>query len=178
MMVLEKIHMSNHKRFHPSLEEYSEEERDLIISMYEKYHKYDVDMQKEVNKSYRAANAIVALGKKGAKYCEINTEVIGVSELHTKIVTEGETQEESGEISTEGNNLKEEEVTCVSGKSRSHTPESDISLETNEKLTESFDPEDTKEKVDNNNVSAPTVTKRSQMNTRAKTAASAATVSV
>lgn len=41
------------KRFHPSLEEYSEEERDLIISMYEKYHKYDVDMQKEVNKSYR-----------------------------------------------------------------------------------------------------------------------------
>lgn len=57
------------KRFHPSLEEYSEEERDLIINMYEKYHKYDVDMQKEVNKSYRAANAIVALGKKGNK-CE------------------------------------------------------------------------------------------------------------
>lgn len=41
------------KRFHPSLEEYSEQERDLIINMYEKYHKYDVDMQKEVNKSYR-----------------------------------------------------------------------------------------------------------------------------
>lgn len=42
------------KRFHPSLEEYSEQERDLIINMYEKYHKYDVDMQKEVNKSYRS----------------------------------------------------------------------------------------------------------------------------
>ncbi|XP_053651652.1 uncharacterized protein [Cherax quadricarinatus] len=166
------------KRFHPSLEEYSEEERDLIISMYEKYHKYDVDMQKEVNKSYRAANAIVALGKKGIKHCDINAEAITVSELTTKVNNEGEAQEENLEVSTESNSLREEEVTCVSGKSRSHTPESDISLETNEKLSESFDAEEMREKFENNNVSPPLATKRSQMNTRAKTAATAATVAV
>lgn len=66
----------------------------------------------------------------------------------------------------------------ISGKSRSHTPESDISLEANEKLSESFDAEDTREKFENNNVSVPVPTKRSQMNTRAKSAASTATVAV
>lgn len=166
------------KRFHPSLEEYSEEERDLIISMYEKYHKYDVDMQKEVNKSYRAANAIVALGKKGPKPCDASTDVIGVCDLTTKITPEGDLPEESREVSTECNNVKEEEGTFISGKSRSHTPDSDISLEANEKLSESFETEDTREKVENNNMSIPQLTKRSQMNTQAKTAASATTIAV
>lgn len=41
------------KRFHPVLEEYSEQERDMIIINYEKQYKYDVDRQKEVNKSFR-----------------------------------------------------------------------------------------------------------------------------
>ncbi|CAL4187164.1 unnamed protein product, partial [Meganyctiphanes norvegica] len=108
------------KRFHPSLEEYSEEERDLIINMYEKYHKYDVDMQKEVNKSYRAANAIVALGKKGNK-CEFPS---GAHSSSSGVVV-GKTTGDSDtmgqdEAAAEGVNTPINLVTTTHGHSSSH----------------------------------------------------------
>lgn len=163
------------KRFHPSLEEYSEEERDLIISMYEKYHKYDVDMQKEVNKSYRAANAIVALGKKGAKHCDIAAVIAGSNGLTGKAGAEVEGHDEGADVVvSEACAVKEEEAHHAQGKSRSHTPDSEISLEANEKLSDSFDAEEGREKLDNNNITAAQLSKRSQMNTRAKAAAAAA----
>lgn len=165
------------KRFHPSLEEYSEQERDLIINMYEKYHKYDVDMQKEVNKSYRAANAIVALGKKGAKHCDTSTEAASVNDLNLKITAEGDGQDESKEIS-EASSQKEEESLCISGKSRSHTPESDVSLEASEKNPEKFESEDSRENAKNNNITTAQLQKRSSVSMRSKTATSATTVTV
>ncbi|KAK4297978.1 hypothetical protein Pmani_029639 [Petrolisthes manimaculis] len=165
------------KRFHPSLEEYSEQERDLIINMYEKYHKYDVDMQKEVNKSYRAANAIVALGKKGIKHCETTAEVTCTSDLNVKATTDVDGIEENKEVG-DGTLLKEEESACNSGKSRSHTPESDVSLETNEKFPESSEPGYAKEKLENNNISTAPHGKRNQINSRSKSAASTTTVVV
>ncbi|KAG0724961.1 Protein tramtrack, alpha isoform [Chionoecetes opilio] len=165
------------KRFHPSLEEYSEQERDLIINMYEKYHKYDVDMQKEVNKSYRAANAIVALGKKGSKHCDTNPEATSASDLSLKVTAEGDAPEETKETS-EASGQKEEESLCVSGKSRSLTPESDVSLEASERNPEKFESEDTRENVKNNNVSTAPLPKRSAVSMRGKTSASATTVTV
>lgn len=41
------------KRFHTVLDDYTEEERDMIIKNYEHQYKYDPDMQKEVNKSFK-----------------------------------------------------------------------------------------------------------------------------
>ncbi|XP_064121450.1 modifier of mdg4-like isoform X1 [Macrobrachium nipponense] len=166
------------KRFHPSLEEYSEEERDLIISMYEKYHKYDVDMQKEVNKSYRAANAIVALGKKGAKQNEAVTDVpttTGTNGVAAKQETVEQEAHDEGESATENIHIKEEAATSSACKSLSHSPESEVSSEGNDKGTETS--EEPREKVNNNNVSVAPPVKRSQMSTRAKTA-TATTVSV
>ncbi|XP_068230207.1 longitudinals lacking protein, isoforms H/M/V-like isoform X2 [Palaemon carinicauda] len=178
------------KRFHPSLEEYSEEERDLIISMYEKYHKYDVDMQKEVNKSYRAANAIVALGKKGAKHNEATAEIpttTGTNGVTTKqemgsniAAAKPETVEpeahDDRESAAENINVKEEDVATSSAcKSLSHSSEIEVSSEGNDKGTETN--EEPREKVNNNNVAVAPQMKRSQMNTRAKTA-TATTVSV
>ncbi|KAK8405401.1 hypothetical protein O3P69_001740 [Scylla paramamosain] len=165
------------KRFHPSLEEYSEQERDLIINMYEKYHKYDVDMQKEVNKSYRAANAIVALGKKGAKHSDTSTEAACANDLNLKITAEGDGHDESKETS-EASSQKEEESLCVSGKSRSHTPESDVSLEASERNPEKFESEDSRENAKNNNISTAQLQKRSSVSMRSKTATSATTVTV
>ena len=41
------------KRFHPSLETLSEQDRDNIIDIYEKYHKLDHMVCKEGGKSFR-----------------------------------------------------------------------------------------------------------------------------
>ncbi|XP_018010488.1 mucin-5AC [Hyalella azteca] len=41
------------KRFHPTLDKYDEHERDVIIQSYERQFKYDQDMQKEVNKTFK-----------------------------------------------------------------------------------------------------------------------------
>ncbi|KAF2365558.1 hypothetical protein FHG87_003696, partial [Trinorchestia longiramus] len=41
------------KRFHPTLDKFDEHERDVIIQSYEKQFKYDHDMQKEVNKTFK-----------------------------------------------------------------------------------------------------------------------------
>lgn len=61
---------------------------------------------------YRAANAIVALGKKGAKHCDITTEATCANDLSLK--TEGDWPEENKETS-EASNQKDEETMCVSG---------------------------------------------------------------
>ena len=42
------------KRFHPALEEYTDQERDTIIQMYERYHKVDhAHLRKEGGRSFR-----------------------------------------------------------------------------------------------------------------------------
>lgn len=66
----------------------------------------------------------------------------------------------------------------ISGKSRSHTPESDVSLEASERNPETFENEDARENAKNNNVSAAQLPKRSSMSMRGKAAASATTVTV
>lgn len=62
----------------------------------------------------RAANAIVALGKKGAKHCDTSTEAASVNDLNLKITAEGDGQDESKEVS-EASSQKEEESLCISG---------------------------------------------------------------
>lgn len=66
----------------------------------------------------------------------------------------------------------------ISGKSRSHTPESDVSLEASERNPEKFESEDTRENLKNNNVSTAQLPKRSSVSMRGKTTASATTVTV
>lgn len=65
-----------------------------------------------------------------------------------------------------------------SGKSRSHTPEMDISLEASERNPVKFESEDTRENMKNNNVSTAQLPKRSSVSMRGKTTASATTVTV
>lgn len=65
-----------------------------------------------------------------------------------------------------------------SGKSRSHTPESDVSLEPSERNPETFENEDARENAKNNNVSTTQLPKRTSMTMRGKAAASATTVTV
>lgn len=63
---------------------------------------------------HRAANAIVALGKKGIKHCETTTEVTCTSDLQAKVTADVDSVEESKEVA-EGTLLKEEESACNSG---------------------------------------------------------------
>ncbi|KAK7065504.1 hypothetical protein SK128_016076 [Halocaridina rubra] len=164
------------KRFHPSLEEYSEEERDLIINMYEKYHKYDVDMQKEFNKSYRTANAIAALGKKGAKHTEVTSDVISSASIKSD-TTDGELQD-AKKTTEHISPTQEEDSQTTADENRSHSPESDLVVtDGSEKDGENVEVVNPKEKVNNNNVPTTPQVKRSQMNTRTK-AVAPTTVSV
>lgn len=68
---------------------------------------------------HRAANAIVALGKKGIKHCETTAEVTCTSDLQAKVTTDVDGVEENKEVA-EGTLLKEEETACNSG-NQNHT---------------------------------------------------------
>lgn len=65
---------------------------------------------------FRAANAIVALGKKGAKHCDITAVIAGSNGLTNKTSSEGETQEEIVETIAEVSVVKEEEAANIQGK--------------------------------------------------------------
>uniref|UniRef100_A0A6A7G3X4 Mucin-5AC-like n=1 Tax=Hirondellea gigas TaxID=1518452 RepID=A0A6A7G3X4_9CRUS len=128
------------KRFHPVLEEYSEEERDMIISNYEKQYKFDVDMQKEVNKTFRCGSGGgsslcnsggSSRGSKVARNCLLPASVVGSS-------SSGGAANASSGSSTGSSSLpgsrpetdgEEELIPSQLGKSRSGTPDSDGSLE-------------------------------------------------
>lgn len=64
----------------------------------------------------RAANAIVALGKKGAKHCDIAAVIAGSNGLMGKAGAEGEGHDEGAEVVvSEAGAVKEEEAHHVQG---------------------------------------------------------------